>query len=156
MIYFAYGSNLDERQMALRCPAGRITGVAQLEHHRLCFPRRSPIRNCAVASIEPYSGSTVWGVTYELTGDDLRRLDMREGYDPSLPEDQNRYKRVAVKVVRLRGETVDAYTYVALPEPEPGLPSPSSLNQIVNAAKSHGFPEEYLNILREFPVGPES
>jgi hypothetical protein len=81
---------------------------------------------------------------------------MREGYDPSLPEDQNRSKRVAVKVVRLRGETVDAYTYVALPEPEPGLPSPSYLNQIVNAAKSHGFPEEYLNILRELPVGPES
>ena len=156
MIYFAYGSNLDERQMALRCPGGRMTGVAQLAHHRICFPRRSPIRNCAVASIEPYSGATVWGVTYELNGDDLKRLDQREGYDVALPEEQMRYKRISVKVVRLRGEAIDAYAYVAVPAPDPGLPSPSYLKQIVNAATVHGFPEEYLKTLKAFPVGPES
>jgi hypothetical protein len=156
MIYFAYGSNLDERQMALRCPGGKLTGVAQLAHYRLCFPRRSPIRNCAVASIEPYSGATVWGVTYELTGDDLKRLDAREGYDPSLPEERNRYKRISVKVTRLRAESLDAFAYVAVPEPEPGLPSPSYLKQIVGAAAAHGFPAEYINSLNAFPVGPES
>ena len=112
MIYFAYASNLDERQMALRCPGARMTGVAQLAHHRLCFPRRSPIRDCAVASIEPFSGAMVWGITYELSGDDLKRLDAREGYNASRPPEQNRYNRVSVKIVRLRGEAVDAYAYV--------------------------------------------
>jgi hypothetical protein len=152
MIYFAYGSNLDERQMAIRCPGGRMTGVAQLAHHRICFPRRSPIRNCAVASIEPFSGPLVWGVTYDLTGDDLRRLDAREGYDPERPPEQNRYNRVSVRVVRLRGEPVDAYTYVATPEPNPGLPSPSYMKQIITAAAAHGFPEDYLKMLRELPA----
>ena len=87
MIYFAYASNLDERQMALRCPGARATGVAQLASHRLCFPRRSPVRDCAVASIEPHAGSIVWGVTYDMSSEDMRRLDAREGYDPSLPAD---------------------------------------------------------------------
>jgi hypothetical protein len=63
---------------------------------------------------------------------------------------------VPVKVSRLRGETVEAYTYLALPQPKPGLPSLNYLKLIINAAAAHGFPEEYLNALRAFPVAPES
>ena len=62
MIYFAYGSNLDQMQMGQRCPDAKLVGLAQLADHRLCFPRRSPVRGCAVASVEPHAGGMVWGV----------------------------------------------------------------------------------------------
>ncbi|MCB1485850.1 MAG: gamma-glutamylcyclotransferase [Bauldia sp.] len=52
MIYFAYGSNLDPVQWAARCPGSPLIGVGRLEGYRLHFPRRSPVRQCAVASIE--------------------------------------------------------------------------------------------------------
>jgi hypothetical protein len=152
MIYFAYGSNLDIRQMTQRCPGARATGTAQLAGHRLCFPRRSMVRDCAVASIEPNPGTAVWGVTYDLTSEDLKRLDAREGYDPSMPAERNRYNRVVVRVVRYRGETADAFTYVAVPEPNPGAPSPSYLNQIAAGAKAHGLPEDYISLIKAFEL----
>jgi gamma-glutamylcyclotransferase len=152
MIYFAYGSNLDARQMAQRCPGARATGTAQLAGHRLCFPRKSPVRDCAVASIEPAPGAVVWGVTYDLTSDDMKRLDAREGYDPTMPAERNRYNRVVVRVVRFRGETADAFTYIAVPEANPGVPSPSYLNQIATGAKAHGIPEDYINLIRAFGI----
>ena len=150
MIYFAYGSNLDIRQMTQRCPGARATGTAQLAGHRLCFPRRSMVRDCAVVSIEPSPGSVVWGVTYDLASEDLKRLDSREGYDPAAPAERNHYNRVVVRVVRYRGETADAFTYVAVPQANAGEPSQSYLNQIANGAKVHGLPEDYVSLIRGF------
>lgn len=66
MIYFAYGSNLDPAQMAERCPDSPFLAVARLDDHRLDFPRRSPIRRCAVASVVPSPGAVVWGGLYRM------------------------------------------------------------------------------------------
>ena len=35
--YLAYGSNLNVRQMKLRCPTARIVGTATIEGYRLMF-----------------------------------------------------------------------------------------------------------------------
>jgi len=154
VIYFAYGSNIDQKQMGSRCPGAQLTGIAQLAGYRLCFPRRSSVRDSAILSIEPFEGTTVWGVTYEMSSDDLRRLDHREGYDAGRPPVQNSATRIPVKVSRLRGETVEAYTYVVAPQPKPGLPSTNYLKLIINAAAVHGFPEDYLSALRAVPATP--
>ena len=37
MLYFAYGSNLDVQQMALRCPRARKLGRARLDGYELKF-----------------------------------------------------------------------------------------------------------------------
>jgi gamma-glutamylcyclotransferase len=152
MIYFAYGSNLDRVQMAQRCPNARLIGPAQLADHRLCFPRRSPVRGCAVASVEPHAGGVVWGVMYELDADDLARLDAREGYDPVNPLALNRYARIEVVVDRLRGDSVEAVTYVALPETNPGLPSGDYMKHIIEGAAAHSFPDDYVAMLKAVPV----
>ena len=55
-----------------------------------------------------------------------------------------------VRIVRFRGETADAFTYVAVPEADPGQPSPSYINQITTGAKAHGIPEEYINSIKAF------
>jgi hypothetical protein len=105
-----------------------------------------------VASVEPFLGETVWGVTYELTPHDFTQLDAREGYVPGRPPEANRYNRSAIVLESLRGEWLQAETYIAVPEADPGLPSANYLSQIINAATRHGFPEAYLTKLRSFAV----
>jgi len=150
--YFAYGSNLDQVQMAQRCPGARLIGSAQLANHRICFPRRSPVRGCAVASFEAHKGGVVWGVIYELDEDDLKRLDEREGFDPVNPSAVNRYCRVDVTVQRTAGERVEAVTYVAVPEESPGMPSATYLKHIVDGAAAHSFPDDYIETLKAIAV----
>ena len=78
MYYFAYGSNLDPLQMRLRCPEAKFVSTAKLDGYRICFPRKSFVRDCAVISIEPVPGEAVWGALYELDGVDIARLDERD------------------------------------------------------------------------------
>jgi hypothetical protein len=152
MLYFAYGSNLDPRQMAERCPRSPVVAVARLDGHRLTFPRRSPIRRCAVASIEPFAGGIVWGVLHRLHDEDLVRLDAREGHFPDRP-DENRYDRLGIPVPFGR-EMITAMTYVARPSPDPGLPSPEYLAHLLFGATHHGLPEDYVAMLKELPTAP--
>lgn len=148
MKYFAYGSNLDLVQMTQRCPAAKLVGPAHLANHRICFPRRSPVRGCAVASVEPHKGAIVWGVIYELDDDDLRRLDEREGFDPVNPTAVNRYCRVDVTVHSNPEERIDAVAYVAVPEDDPGHPSEGYMRHIIEGAVAHSFPDDYIEFLR--------
>lgn len=148
MIYFAYGSNLDPAQWAGRCPASPFVAVARLDGHRLHFPRRSPVRLCAVASIEACAGETVWGALYRMSADDFADLDRREGHFPDRHPDESRYRRLSVSVARTDGITVEALTYVAVPAPDPGLPSPDYLRHLIAGAVHHGFPGDYVARLR--------
>jgi len=59
MLYFAYGSNMDWAQMQQRCPDAGFRAIGLLDDHRLCFPRRSKLRECGVASIHPVAGERV-------------------------------------------------------------------------------------------------
>jgi gamma-glutamylcyclotransferase (GGCT)/AIG2-like uncharacterized protein YtfP len=154
MIYFAYGSNLDRAQMQARCPESRFIVSARLDGHRLCFPRRSFIRNCATASIEPHVGSYVWGALYELTEEDFVRLDAREGYVAERHPAENNYNRAPILVRRPDGERVEAVTYVANPTPAPGPPSTEYLTLIINGAVFCRLPEDYIAMLRTFSTEP--
>jgi len=152
MIYFAYGSNLDPVQWAERCPTSPFLAVAYLDDHRLHFPRRSPVRQCAVASIEPYAGEAVWGVLYRMSANDFASLDRREGHVPDRHPDESRYRRMSVSVARTDGVTIGALTYVAVPAPDPGLPSADYLRHLIAGALHHRFPADYVARLRAMPT----
>lgn len=156
MKYFAYGSNLDVKQMVQRCPGARLVGPAQLTDHRLCFPRRSPVRDCAVASVESHKGQIIWGVIYEIDENDAKRLDEREGFDPVNTSAINRYCRVDVMVTRNPGDRVEAFAYVAVPEDDPGRPSAEYVQHIVDGAIAHSFPDDYIEMLRAIVVEGDS
>lgn len=156
MNYFAYGSNLDLVQMAERCPGAVLLGTARLAGHRLCFPRRSLVRGCAVASIEPLEGNMVWGAVYELGTEDIRNLDAREGYDPLAASAVNHYERVEVLVEMVSAERVTAETYIAVNEEYPGRPSPRYMKHIIDGALAHSFPESYVRMLQAVEVLAET
>ncbi|HZP20031.1 MAG TPA: gamma-glutamylcyclotransferase family protein [Bauldia sp.] len=152
MIYFAYGSNLDYLQMAARCPRARLVGPGKLEGYRLCFPRRSYVRNSAVASIEAAAEGTVWGALYEIGEADIDRFDAREGYNPRCRQEENISTRVPVTVRLSDGSTVEAMTYVANPAPNPGLPSADYLSVIINGAMACRASDDYIAMLQALPT----
>jgi hypothetical protein len=71
--YFAYGSNLCVRQMARRCPGAVDPRPAMLADHDWLINERG------VATVEPFDGSQVHGVVWQLTDHDLATLDSAEG-----------------------------------------------------------------------------
>lgn len=153
MIYFAYGSNLHLESFLVTCPGAVAKGAARLDGHRLCFPRWSTKRSCAVAGIAPDPAGQVWGALYALSETDWRALDRREGYDPGQPVSANRYARTQIDVVARDGGAVRAQTYVALPEENPGTTSRHYLGLILDGGRYYEFPADYLGPLKTMYEG---
>lgn len=144
MIYFAYGSNLDTVQMRARCPGHAVLGRACLPGHGLCFPRRSPVRGCGTAGIEPSLEDCVWGALYRLTQADVARLHRSEGYHPSgFPPSRHTVMDVAVRREGPDGPWLEAYTYRAVPG-RPTPPSPEYMDHLIRGARQHGLPDDYV------------
>ena len=75
--YLAYGSNLNVRQMRMRCPTARMIGTATLENYRLMFKGS---KTGAYLTIEPEEGCTVPVGVWEVTSRDEFALDRYEGF----------------------------------------------------------------------------
>lgn len=73
-LYMAYGSNLNKRQMAYRCPTARPVGAAMIYGWELCFRGVADI----VKSKDPNMLLPV-GI-WEITPADEYELDVYEGY----------------------------------------------------------------------------
>jgi type I restriction enzyme M protein len=150
VFYFAYGSNLDPQQMRERCPRATTKFIAEARGWKLCFPRSSERRGGGVASIEP-GLSSVWGVVYELSREDWKRLNRREGYDPSREPSHNSYNWQEISVHDYRGSEHRVGTYVATPALS-NPPAQAYLDLIVRGAKAHGLPEPYMTALKRIPA----
>lgn len=70
--YLAYGSNLNKRQMQLRCPDAVPVGACVVNDCALVFR--------SVATIEHRPGATVQCGIWKISAEDERRLDRYEGY----------------------------------------------------------------------------
>jgi cation transport regulator ChaC len=130
--YFAYGSNLNKKQMLERCPDSKPRFVATLRNYKLVFVGWSRQWRGGVASIKPFRGERVLGVLYELSDRDLRRLDSYEGYPGS-------YNRLKVTVFDEDGESVEAITYIKSEQAEEIQPSKEYLSIIQQGCRDWGL-----------------
>lgn len=76
-LYIAYGSNMDTRQMAVRCPKAKLIGTSEVEGYRLLFKGS---KTGAYATIEKAEEYKVPVLVWEITEEDERNLDRYEGY----------------------------------------------------------------------------
>jgi len=130
MLYYAYGSNIDESAMAVRCPCATAVGPARLEGHRFLVNR------CGWATVVPDPGSVTHGILWDLSGECLRTLDRQERVDEGL------YHKRDITVVH--GErAITAMVYVAA-DSVPGRPNPGYLERIVAWAGKWSMPPDYL------------
>ena len=153
MLYFAYGSNMDSGQMRQRCPSAQFVAIAKLPDHRLAFTRHAKDRDCGTCDGVPKPGQDIWGVVFDISESDLRRLDESEGYQPGRPLDANCYVRDQRQVYRAgRDEPLLVWLYFANRQPNPPLPNAAYKQQLVEGARFWRLPEEYQAQLRQIQV----
>ncbi len=75
--YIAYGSNLNVRQMRMRCPNATILGTANLTGWELLFKGS---KTGSYLTIEECENGTIPVVIWEVTESDEAALDRYEGF----------------------------------------------------------------------------
>jgi len=120
--YIAYGSNMNIRQMALRCPTAKAAGAAVLKGWRLQFNNH--------ATIVPENGGRTPVVVWEIEDADERSLDRYEGYPIYY------YKRDLT--VELDGKSIWAMAYIMAEGHEEREPSPYYYMVIEEGYRSAG------------------
>lgn len=133
--YFAYGSNLDPKQMESRVGPFQEALKARLPRFRLIFRGYSKMWNGATADIEPCGKKIVYGVVYKISKQQLRKLDKFEGFP-------NVYKRTWVKVIVENKEILSAVTYIRVNKEPRAPPSKQYLETIIRGLKAHGYSDD--------------
>lgn len=132
MKYFAYGSNMNSKQMRERCPRSKAEISAILKNYRLTEREK--------ADIDPELGSVVYGEMYEISEGDLVNLDIKEGY-PTW------YTKKEVEIETPEGETYKAFTYIMTPEKKAqrdGIPYAEWYRKRCSkGAQERGVPNEF-------------
>ena len=142
-LYFAYGSNLNMKQMRRRCPSAVFSSKAILREYRLAFPLLSKRWDGGVAGIIADKEEIVEGVVYKISEEDLKRLDKFENVD------KGTYYRKKIRVILDDGFSTEAWTYFPNPDAK-SLFSPSQryLRTIRKGAEEHKLSQQFINKLR--------
>lgn len=145
--YFAYGSNMSRAIfLERRAMHPLATRRGRLEGHRLCFNLPVGPGERGVANLAPVAGGRTWGVLYLLTGEEFDRLDRTEGVHRGF------YRRAAVEVVVDGGDRIGAFTYLSSGAWEGRKPSARYLGLLVEGAREHGLPDEYVAALESLEL----
>jgi gamma-glutamylcyclotransferase (GGCT)/AIG2-like uncharacterized protein YtfP len=140
--YFAYGSNMNLEQMALRCPGARMVGLVRKTGWRYLINQRG-----YVTSIDDPDAETL-GCLWELSEEHWAALDRYEGVSGGF------YRRVDCEVLSIDSEElVQSVAYRAANE-TPGTPSATYANVVIDGAHQIGLPESYLDFLESWRNGP--
>jgi gamma-glutamylcyclotransferase len=132
LYYFAYGSNLSKEQMRERCPQARPVSAVTLHHYRLVFGGWSRKLRGGVATIQPFRGEKVAGAIYELSEEDMKRLDRYEDCPAT-------YNRIKIGVNNDFGELIEAVTYIRARRAEEAPPSKEYLAVIQQGYRDWGI-----------------
>jgi len=76
-LYIAYGSNMDTRQMAFRCPTAKLIGTSEVEGYRLLFRGSQTGTYATIEKAEEYK---VPVLIWEIGETDEINLDRYEGF----------------------------------------------------------------------------
>ncbi|CAL8135419.1 unnamed protein product [Orchesella dallaii] len=154
-LYFAYGSNLWTKRIHENNRTATMVAVGKLEGHRLDFGHWTQRWRGASANILAEEGSHVYGVLWELNQCDQASLDKQEGVLDNI------YQRVELTVETVPdGKKVNCMAYrirdetrqkSVLAHGENLIPSLRYKNVIIQGAKEHGLPEEYVKFLEAVP-----
>ncbi len=140
--YFAFGSNMNPSRIKKRL--GRIPESCggMLKDYSLCFNKINDRKTGAgYANIVPVENVNVYGVLYQVSEDELSKIDCCEGIN------DGHYSRKDVAVILNSGKNVSAVTYVACSKriAENLLPEQEYLNHLL--AGREYLPDEYYNYL---------
>jgi len=145
--YFAYGSNMapaifvERRGMR---PSSATWGW--VDGYRLCFDLPVGPGERGVANVVPDAGSRTCGVLYRITSEEGERLDRSEGVHAGY------YRRIVVIATAADASSIEAFTYHSAYASLGRKPSPRYMGLLLDGARKHGLPEDYVASLRAFEL----
>ena len=83
MLYFAFGSNLNRKQMKRRCSDSKYVGCYTLKNYKLSFRTNNysgGVIDGGVADIQKKKKSKVLGAIYKISKKDEKKLDVYEDF----------------------------------------------------------------------------
>ena len=127
-LYFAYGMNTNQEEMAYRCPTAIPMGKAILPGYRFEFK--------SFATIVPSPKEQVEGVLWTITDTDESALDVLEGY----PEF---YDKKNVSVIHDEMDYI-AMTYIMGPREQGYAPSDGYYSMVSEGYQTFGLSQRQL------------
>ena len=132
MLYFAYGSNLNRKQMKKRCKDSKYVGCFTLKNYKLVF--RNRYYGGGVADVERKKNSNVLGAIYNISKNDEKILDVYEDFPIMYIK---KYFKIFGKKVMF---------YYMPKKTKPNSPAKIYLNKIIQGYKDCGYKNSYIVI----------
>lgn len=126
--YIAYGSNMDEQQMAVRCRDAGLVGTGFIQGYELLF--KGSLTGC-YATIEPKEESTVPVTVWAISKADEKRLDRYEGF-PTF------YYKKDIEV-QMKDGAITGLVYIMHEDRHCGMPFPWYYEQMERDYRKFGF-----------------
>jgi gamma-glutamylcyclotransferase (GGCT)/AIG2-like uncharacterized protein YtfP len=142
--YFAYGSNLKSDRMRSRIESARFVTRARLAGFRLALDK-SGRDGSGKANVQRDPCAHVWGVVYVIDHAHWPQLD---AFEPG-------YARIDVRVETEAGEALGVQTYVARDLTDGAVAFDWYKRLLVEGAREHGLPEDYVEALEQLPHRPD-
>lgn len=144
MLCFAYGSNMSEGRLGARITGYRAIGIGYIVDKVVVCNKRSQ-DGSAKANLVTSDGDSVWGVLFEIPEDQVDALDRAEGG----------YTKKPYQVVLSEGDEKAAEAYVSQDLTDEPVPYDWYKEHIVEGAREHSLPEDYIRTLEMLPSKPD-
>ncbi len=137
--YIAYGSNLNIRQMRMRCPGARVIGTSEVKDYELLFKGS---KTGSYLTIEPKAGASVPVAVWDVTEQDEMALDRFEGFPDFYYKAEMVLPVKGIKTGKVRRRRV--FVYIMHEERSLGLPSANYVAVCREGYDAFGFGQRYL------------
>ena len=132
--YLAYGSNLNVRQMMIRCPSARMIGTATIEGYRLMFKGS---KTGSYLTIEPEEGCSVPVGVWEVSEADELALDRYEGFPTFYYKKELELPITGIRTGKVRRRK--AFVYIMHEDRLLGVPSNMYMRICMEGYMDFGF-----------------
>ena len=143
--YLAYGSNLNIRQMAYRCPTAIPVGIAVIKNYRLKFKGS---KTGSYLTIEKAKGYEVPVAVWKVEDEDELHLDCYEGYPTFYYKKELTLPIKGIKTGKVRNRNV--YVYIMHEDRPIGVPSNQYVRTCLEGYRDFGFDISTLRNAYEF------
>lgn len=137
--YIAYGSNLNVRQMLMRCPDSRMIGTAMIPDYRLMFKGS---KTGSYLTIEKAPGHKVPVGVWEVSARDEKSLDRYEGYPSFYYKKELVLPITGIRSGKIRRRKV--FVYIMHEDRQLGIPTNFYMRICMEGYYNFGFDYEYL------------
>lgn len=137
--YVAYGSNLNVRQMLIRCPNARIIGTSEIPDYELLFKGS---KTGSYLTIESKVGASVPVGVWKVNSTDETALDRYEGFPTFYYKTEVELPIKGIRTGKIRNRT--AFVYIMHEDRPFGIPSRYYVETCLEGYRNFGFDKNVL------------